>query len=706
MDKGDQENRLQEGNTPRFWIFYILFEVLLLWIAFFHREIWGISGALTLWAGISAVYWILKLVHKMFEHLTVISVLASVMFAAMGVFGISQYLARQGMAGTESGLVPLLLETLTIAVLLLPLTAATLTVCMEEGLTTRDMWANIKKIYLPMLVLAFMFYVYLPSESFLGNKSDFEFTYQMFIFRNIFLTVFGSMAVAVFISAMKKKFIEAAGAVLFGLVTAMYIQYMFLNGKLGLIDGGSPDWSRYTVDIIIGYIIWAVLLAVPIVLMRRWMRLWEKLRVGIPAALGGVQFLTLCILLFTVSDDIYRFNLNYMSPQEQFTVSAKDNLILLVMDSVDNAYVKGLLETEPEAFEGLEDFTVYLNTCSVFDSTPTSMTQMLTGMEFAVELPGAEWYERAWSSERADLFYERFHEAGYTINGFNLDGNIVDKYAGKFDNYGQYEEEELQSMTVDKDRMYGRLSALALYRALPMGLKPLIDSKNLTFTGIVKIREKAYYENDDYLQHLRLTVSDTPKHYFIVEHLEGTHSTIDALTDTKYVFEIVKEYIRQMQELGVYDDATIIVTADHGEHNASDFPRLGTPMAQAATPIFMVKEKGVHKEELVLNHAPIYHEDIQATLLDCAGLYESASDQAMFGLSVFDIEEDALRERTWYDRRLDDRYPMASKMNAASIMTLYNTYYGYTYTGDMDTLEEMVEEMRYTQIYPMTDYKG
>lgn len=700
-----KENRLRKGNKPSFWIFYILFEVLLLWVAFAHGEMWGISGALTLWAGLSVVYWILKLVHKMFDHLTVISVLASVMFAAMGVFGISHYLAKQGTAGTGSGFAPLLLETLEIAVLLLPLIAAALAACMEEGLTTRGMWANFKKIYPPMLVLAFMFYVYLPSESFIGNKSDFEFTYQMFIFRNLFLAVFGSMAAAIFIGAMKKKFIDAAGVALFGLVTAIYIQYMFLNGKLGLIDGGSPDWSRYTVDIIIGYIVWAILLAIPIVLMRRWARLWEKLRVGIPAALGGVQFLTLCTLLLTASDDIYRLDLNYMSPQEQFTVSAKDNLILFVMDSMDNAYVKRLLETEPEVFEGLEDFTVYLNTCSVFDYTKPSMTQMLTGMDFAVELPGAEWYERAWSSERAAVFYERFHEADYTINGFNMDNNIVDKYAGKYDNYGQYEEEELQNMIVDKDRMYDKLSELALYRVLPMGLKPLIDSKNLTFTGIVKIQEKACYENEDYMRHLRLTVSDVPNNYFVVEHLEGTHLSAHALTDAKYVFGIVKEYIRQMRELGVYDDATIIVTADHGEHNAFDFAGIGTPMAQAATPIFMVREKGVHREELVMNHAPIYHEDIQATLLDCAGLYDSLSDREMFGLSIFDIEEDALRERTWYDRQPNDHYPPVSRMGASTIMTNINTYYGYTYVGDMETLDEMVGEMRYTQIYPMTDYK-
>ncbi|MCM1089701.1 MAG: hypothetical protein NC413_02565 [Muribaculum sp.] len=687
------------------WGFYIMFEVLLLWLALAYRQIWGISGALMLWTGISAVCWITRLIPKVFENLTLISVLISVALAVVWVFGVSQRLADQGVIWEEREPVRLLLETMAVTVLLLPLSAAAMTSCIDIRMTARDMWINFKKLYIPMLVLAFMFYVYIPSESFIGNKKDFEFAYQMFIFRNVAITIFGSMAVVIFMSMMKRNLVDIAGAILFGLVTAMYVQYMFLNGNLRLLDGGSLDWSEYTADIIIGYVVWAALLILPVVLMRRWWRMWEKLRVGIPAALGGVQLLTLCVLLLTATNEIYELNLDYyLSPQEQYTVSGEGNVIMFVMDAVDNAYVKRLLETEPEAFEGLEDFTIYTNTCSVYDYTAASMTQMLTGMDLEIELPGTEWFERAWSSERAEVFYGRLHEAGYTVNGFNLEDTIVDNCEGKFDNYRQYTVDDLQNMTVQKDKMYAKLSELALYRVLPMGLKRMIDSANIEFTGIVKIQEKAYHENEDYMRHLRLTVSEKTNPYFVVEHLDGTHLSLHAIADTKYIFEIVKEYIRQMQELGVYDDATIIVTSDHGEHEL--FMNKELQMVKAATPIFLIKEKGVRRDKAVLNRAPIYHEDIQATLLDCAGLYDGGEDSGMFGMSIFDIEEDARRERTWYDRQKDDNYPPVSMMGAPTIMTQYNTYYGYTYTGDMETLEEMVKEKRYTQIYHMTDQRG
>ncbi|MCM1551508.1 MAG: hypothetical protein NC092_02315, partial [Butyrivibrio sp.] len=83
------------------WGFYIMFEVLLLWLALAYRQIWGISGALMLWTGISAVCWITRLIPKVFENLTLISVLISVALAVVWVFGVSQRLADQGVIWEE-----------------------------------------------------------------------------------------------------------------------------------------------------------------------------------------------------------------------------------------------------------------------------------------------------------------------------------------------------------------------------------------------------------------------------------------------------------------------------------------------------------------------------------------------------------------------------------------------------------------------------
>lgn len=584
-------------------------------------------------------------------------------------------------------------------ILLLPVTAM-MKGCMEEEISVSLMAEGLKKLYIPVLTLCFMVFVYLPSESFVGNRKDFVFTYQMFIPCQVLLMVLCSLAVSVLLCTLKKRLQEWAGAVLFGLDLAVYVQYMFLNGGLTLLDGEVMDWSRYHAEILMSYLVWGVLLVVPVLLMCFAKRIWERIRGFVPACLGGMQLLALCIMLLSAPASVYEMNLAYMTAEEQYTVSAKDNIVLFILDAADNEYIKEWLEKDKAVFDELKDFTIYTNTCSVFDSTPTSITQMLTGMDFAVELTGEEWYRTAWNSERAVEFYDRLHAAGYRVNGYSIEDVLVDGYAGKYDNYRQGGGDAGRNMEVEAVILCYDFGKLSMYRALPMGLKRFAHIEDLDFSDAVRMLDVADYENDDYLQNLELVLSDTDRNYLIVEHLEGTHSTRKGMeNEMKYLLEIMGEYMGQMQKLGVYEDATIIITADHGAHNDNSPQKAGTP-------IFMVKRKGESREEIILNNAPVYHEDIQATLLDCAGLYDRIQDEEMFGRSVFDIKEEELRERSWYDRQYDDRYPEVPVWGVGQgFWTGCNVYYGYTYTGDTETLRQMVGEGSRT-VYPMVEYKG
>ncbi|MDE7253279.1 MAG: hypothetical protein K2O32_10110 [Acetatifactor sp.] len=641
-------------------------------------------------------------INKILGEVRLLHIPLDIVIAGVFTLGGHKFLSGLGVLDGEVSLPVLVLCLIVLAVALLPAVVRIFDVRVEDKAYVGDVWQRFRRISIPALTFCFMCFVYLPSETFIGNNSDFEFSYQMFIPHQLVVMAECFLVAAVCISICNRPSFEMAEALVFGLNLAVYIQYMFLNARLNLLDGSSPVWSDYQADIAAGYLIWGVLLIAPIIFMRKSKKIWERIRLWGPAFLGGIQLVTLCSLLFTAPAEIFRVKLqgSYMSPEEQFRVSAKDNVILLIWDAVDNAYLKELIETEPEEFEGLEDFVIYTNTCSVFDATATSVAQMLAGMEFAVELPGKEWHEQAWNSERAVEFFERWHEAGYVINGFNLETSTVENYEGKFDNYRIAGDEESERLLVDEERMYEKLSDLIAYRALPMGWKRLVDSANLDFAGIVTRRERTYYDNREYMEHLQLATGEKEQNYLVVEHLQGTHDPCpDTLEETRFLLEMLKEYIWQLKELGVYDDAAVIVTSDHGEHNVYD-------PTKASTPILMVKEKGKHNEELVLRNAPVYHEDMQATLLDCAGLYDKERDEALFGRSVFEIKEDMLRERTWYNKREDPNYPRVTIMGRTGILTKYNTYYSYTYTGDTGTLEQMVREGRCTRIYPMTDYKG
>lgn len=559
---------------------------------------------------------------------------------------------------------------------------------------------NVKKIGLSVLTLSFMLCVYLPVESFLGNHADFPFTLQMFLPHNLYLMIVVVVLVSLALCLLKEDFLEAVVGLLLGLTLAVYFQYMFLNRSLALLDGQKMNWEALRGQSIGGCFIWAVCLSLPVVLAVKKWKYFEKLSQAVFGILLGIQLITLVTLCVMAPKSVYRLQPDYMSAEEQFVVSQNKNVIVFVLDAVDNQYVKTLLAQDPSAFDGFKDFTLYTNTCSVYDATKTSMTQMLTGMEPALEMTGEEWFEAAWASERAETFYERFHSADYRINGYNLESGWTGNFEGKFDNYGSFGKNDIKNLRVDKDVIYSGLRYLTLYRALPMVLKRFVPIDALHFADAVRMKEYSFYENDEFEANLKLCLSESNQNYLIIQHLDGVHEPCkDTVAETKYLLQIMQEYLRQLKELGVYDNAAILITSDHGRHNAHDFGAAGTP-------IMMMKESAHTGEKMQMSSAPVYHEDFQATLLDCAGLYREDEDQEVFGSPIFSIPQDAKRARTWYDRRKEPDYPQIPIMGMPGVMSGMNSYHAYTFEGSTEDLERMVEEDDYTECYLLKDYRG
>ena len=100
---------------------------------------------------------------------------------------------------------------------------------------------------------------------------------------------------------------------------------------------------------------------------------------------------------------------------------------------------------------------------------------------------------------------------------------------------------------------------------------------------------------------------------------------------------IVSEYLEELKRLGLYDEATIVVTADHGEwYIAEDIVR-------PTSPIMLVKpstQPDGSDEPVKRSSVPTGHVDLAATLLEAAG----GDASAYGGMSVFDVP-DAPRTR-------------------------------------------------------------
>lgn len=95
--------------------------------------------------------------------------------------------------------------------------------------------------------------------------------------------------------------------------------------------------------------------------------------------------------------------------------------------------------------------------------------------------------------------------------------------------------------------------------------------------------------------------------------------------------KIVYEYLRQLKELGKYDDALIIITTDHGITASSDEDG---NMTEISLPILFVKEPGETRDEMIVSSAPVSHADILATIRRQLGI--NTSDKALKDISEQD----------------------------------------------------------------------
>lgn len=567
-----------------------------------------------------------------------------------------------------------------------------------------------------------MFFVFLPSEVMLNNLKDYIVSYQIFVLPELAAAVVVSVLLIVVINILDDKLAIIITNLIFSSFLGMYLQNYFANQSLGIINGQVYEWKKHIFMSVLNLIFWLAIFVVPFVISKKKKKeIYDKIIRFISVLLFIMQGASLSVQLINSPQEAFTMKNYYFDNSEQYYVGEEENVILFVLDAVDNRYVMDLLQKKSEVFKEYKDFTLYTNTCSVFDETFDSMPQMLSGSTY-----------KATPVDFAD-FYNRLHENGYIITAYNYECesnfNDVKIY---FDNYHFVENENLEMEAMDTENMDTRdtdedmvtkdtdedmdsedldnnswkteinmtnenkkekskyydvhyegilinNTLLTLYQTLPNVLKSSIRINNIDFKNVViyyKESAPAIYENDDFKNNMNVCCNG--KKRFVIQHLDGAHAPKDDFVETtEELLYMLKDYMDELKELGVYDDSVIIITADHGMHD-----NVEELFQTAGTPIFMIKEKGNDFDKMRISSAPVYHTDFLKTiLLDINLYYEEDGDR--FGSAIYDFSENEKRERRWYNREFRSDYSF---------------YYEYTYTGTTDDLIQKVENGEYQKV--------
>ncbi len=523
-----------------------------------------------------------------------------------------------------------------------------------------------------------------PLEIYFGNEKDFAFSYGDFFWLLLLIAIAVWAIGSLLVAALPEKLCIITNAVILGIAIASYIQNMFMNVKLSEADGSPMNWNELKSFTIINLIVWIVMLALVIcgsVFLKKY---WTKISMGAAAFFSLIQVVAVVSLVLPAMTEHKESGNLQMATDERFQVAKENNIIIFVLDTFGNMQYEEALKKYPEIAEDLSDFTFYNNADCHYYCTFPSMTHMLTGNEFDFNATSEGWMQTAWTSERAVNFYQTLHDDEYTVNLYSATPGYV--YGDLENLYGKIDNVRGVDTIVKKGILVKRICKMSIYKYVPYIVKPYFEVLSKEFDSVVEYAEgdSCTDDNGEFYQLLLnnpLEISNDMKNAVIIQHIFGTHQPYTLNQNAEIVEEaeridtikglsvILNEYMQQLKDIGMYDDATIIITADHGAWYGGD-----------TQPIFFIKQSGETHEALVVNEAPISLDDMQATILSLAG-----EDYSAYGTSVFDWNADDVRERTVYMRGNDEQYP---EVQGSS----FNVYYQYTYVGKRNNLNERVEQ--------------
>ena len=516
-----------------------------------------------------------------------------------------------------------------------------------------------------------------PLETYCGNIDEFTFALGDF-FPYVILIALG-MAALVFglLMLLDGRAFDITSAVLLALAILTFAQKYYLNmGVNALAGDGVGEVEVALWAIILNTTIWVVVIggaiALALVLKNQ-----NKARFFVSTALVLMAVLvTQAIGCIAISADVLSPDRSALEGEktENTTrvpsaltyenlneLSEGNNVVFFLIDRFDVRYFEALRKKEPELFDKLDGFTFYNDYTSLYCRTYPAVSSILTGKENSFEESRLNYFKEIYTDGG---HLRNLYNAGYNVNVYTEkyyvydDAYYMSDYVSNISGVKGYEIDSNLALSWDMLR-------LSLSNSLPFLAKDVVG-----YMSTPDFNSHAVYEADEPVYDADMKnvydyitgndfVTVEGKGQFSFIHIYGCHTPIkynlnweeanekeknDTTMALKQSLTIIYEYISEMKRLGVYDDATIVITGDHpaalsdtkliGEASKSDNGTRVTAM--------LFKRAGESGTALATSTAHISQDELWATIYESEGLTSLKS-----GESFFDIPEGVDRERRY-----------------------------------------------------------
>ncbi len=492
-----------------------------------------------------------------------------------------------------------------------------------------------------------------------------------------------------------------AMGLLLGLAVMAYLQGSFLNGDvLQKLDGNTFDWHDFPRQATRNLLLWLAVLAGLSVL---GLFFPEQARtVTLIASLALVAAQAVALVTTWVPEDRSEPNLQ-LSGADQFTFSTDENIIFITLDQFNPLIFEEQLAADPSLEETFKDFLYFDNMSSCYSFTFPSLLYLATHQYFDTTVPTRQAVYNAWHSDSAAGFFDALHENGYEANLY-MESNYAalgaENMLGKADNVVE------AGRLVVTPLFFEFVLDMSLYRYMPIMLKNdfcvstggIVDIS--TFQGVTKLRIN--YDFRSSLEEEGITLTDEHS-MFQWYHMAGAHfpyvvdydgylcdeDESDRETALHGYLVMLDTFFQYLKDAGVYDDAAIIISADHGYFEC--FQTVG-----------MIKLPGEHRDEMEISSAPVAQEDVMPTILSLLG-----KDYEDYGTTFFDWSEGDHRIRCTRVWGYMTQYPEVDWIGnldqwdaEANGFERYNVFGVFFYDGDRD---DILYKERYWYNYGYAD---
>lgn len=499
------------------------------------------------------------------------------------------------------------------------------------------------------LLCAITFFFFGPLEIILSSPSEFWFSATDVLPIVVVATIVCFVLIFI-IQVCSYKLSEKLGKLISGVFAgvglAVYIQGNWTFVNYGIMDGTPIDWTSFGIYPLVNTLLWCAIIGVISVLfVFKWK--FAKIYAGIAVGIVAMQLLTLgTVAMFSLTDVERQKNEFVITTEGQFELSKdKHNILVILADGFDGSDFLPALKAEPELESYFDGFTFYEDTCGTSLYSEESAITILTGNQFEVGPSFKENVDKAYGNS---FLYQTLDKFDYKTSLYLSDNKMLSyKLIDQIVNVKQGEL-RLDSWLDTFDNVY----TMTAFRYMPHALKAVFWYTSMDFSELKT--EESYSDSNvkmkNYLDTMGVTsTADTNVYQFF--WIQGPHEPVVMdrycqplerhvqMSDERYsemqfeqtigVVRLFTDIITELKDKNVYDNTTIIFTADHG-------------WDLRPNPLLLIKMENT-RGNLEVSTVPVSMiEDYMPTVLSII------DENGDYGNTIFDLTEDIQRSRPFY----------------------------------------------------------